>query len=201
MEKATRKRSDKSASADAASDRSLLLAGREVLLGVCGGIAAYKAAALASALVQAGAGATVVMTEEATKLVGPKTFEALTRRPVAISMWDANLAHPHVELARQAEVFCIAPATANIMAKAAVGIADDLMSATILAFDGALLMAPAMNAAMWKKPATQRNVQRLVEDGVTMIGPDDGRLSCGESGMGRMSSPEAIFDAIVKALQ
>ena len=201
MEKATRKRSDKSASADAASDRSLLLAGREVLLGVCGGIAAYKAAALASALVQAGAGVTVVMTEEATKLVAPKTFEALTRRPVAISMWDANLAHPHVELARQAEVFCIAPATANIMAKAAVGIADDLMSATILAFDGALLMAPAMNAAMWKKPATQRNVQRLVEDGVTMIGPDDGRLSCGESGMGRMSSPEAIFDAIVKALQ
>ena len=201
MEKATRKRSNKSSSADAANDRSLLLKGREVLLGVCGGIAAYKAAALASALVQAGAGATVVMTEEATKLVGPKTFEALTRRPVAISMWDANLAHPHVELARQADVFCIAPATANIMAKAAAGIADDLMSATILAFDGALLMAPAMNAVMWNKPATQRNVQRLVEDGVVMIGPDDGRLSCGESGMGRMSSPETIFDAIVKALQ
>ena len=196
-----RKRSDKSTSADAEKDCSLSLEGRDVLLGVCGGIAAYKAATLASALVQTGAGVTVVMTEEATKLVAPKTFEALTRRPVAISMWDANLAHPHVELARQAEVFCIAPATANIMAKTAAGIADDLMSATILAFDGALLMAPAMNAVMWKKPATQRNVRRLIEDGVTMIGPEAGRLSCGESGIGRMSSPEAIFEAIVKAFR
>ena len=194
-----RKRSNKETSADDANDRSRLLEGREVLLGVCGGIAAYKAAALASALVQAGAGVTVVMTEEATKLVAPKTFEALTRRPVATSMWGANLAHPHVELARQADVFCVAPATANIMAKAANGLADDLMSATILAFDGALLMAPAMNAVMWEKPATQRNVRRLVEDGVEMIGPEVGRLSCGESGAGRMSSPETIFDAIAKA--
>ena len=199
MKNETRDRLSESIPADIAKDRSFLLEGRDVLLGVCAGIAAYKTAALASSLVQAGAVVTVVMTEEATKLVAPKTFEALTRRPVAISMWDANFAHPHVELARQADVFCIAPATANIMAKAAAGIADDLMSATILAFDGALLMAPAMNAAMWKKPATQRNVRRLVEDGVTMIGPDDGRLSCGESGVGRMSSPETIFEAIAKA--
>ena len=175
--------------------------GRDVLLGVCGGIAAYKAASLTSALVQAGATVAVVMTEEATKLVAPKTFEALTRRPVATSMWDANLPHPHVELARQAEVFCVVPATANIMAKAAAGIADDLMSSTILAFSGALIMAPAMNTTMWEKPATQRNVRQLVDDGVVMVGPEVGRLSCGESGAGRMSSPEKIFDAIAEALR
>ena len=176
-----------------------ILKGRDVLLGVCGGIAAYKAAALTSALVQAGATVTVVMTEESTKLVAPKTFEALTRRPVAVSMWDANLPHPHIELARQADVLCVAPATANIMAKVAVGIADDLLSTTILAFAGTTIMAPAMNAVMWEKPATQRNVRRLVEDGVVLVGPETGRLSCGESGAGRMASPEKIFDAIVEA--
>lgn len=176
------------------------LAGREVLLGVCGGIAAYKAATLTSLLVKAGAGVTVVMTDEATKLVGPKTFEALTRRPVALSMWDARLVHPHIELARQAEVFCVVPATANIMAKAACGIADDLMSTTILAFDGTIIMAPAMNAVMWRKPATQRNVRQLVEDGVVMVGPETGRLSCGEAGVGRMSEPEEIFETIANAL-
>lgn len=173
---------------------------KEVLLGVTGGIAAYKAANLTSMLVKKGIGVTVVMTEEATKLVGPKTFEALTRRPVAISMWEANLVHPHIELARQADVFCIAPATANVMAKAANGIADDLMSTTILAFEGKLLMAPAMNTVMWEKPATQRNYRQLIEDGVTMLGPEVGRLSCGESGAGRMIEPEKIFEAIVKEL-
>lgn len=175
--------------------------GKEVLLGVCGGIAAYKAACLTSLLVKNGAGVTVVMTDEAAKLVAPKTFEALTRRNVAFSMWESNLVHPHIELARQADVFCVAPATANIMAKAANGLADDLMSTTILAFDGKLLMAPAMNSVMWNKPATQRNVERLKEDGVVMLGPEVGRLSCGESGAGRMISPEEIFDAIADALE
>lgn len=174
--------------------------GRDVLLGVCGGIAAYKAASLTSALVQAGATVAVVMTEEATKLVAPKTFEALTRRPVATSMWDANLPHPHVELARQAEVFCVVPATANIMAKAACGLADDLMSATILAFSGKLIFAPAMNSVMWKKNATQRNYRLLLEDGVEFVGPASGRLSCGEEGVGRMSEPSDILLAIEKAV-
>ena len=176
------------------------LTGKEVLLGVCGGIAAYKAASLTSFLAKSGAGVTVLMTESATKLVGPKTFEALTRRPVATTMWETNLVHPHIELARQADVFCIAPATANIMAKAAWGVADDLMSSTILAFSGKLLMAPAMNTVMWEKSATQRNFKTLQEDGVIMLGPESGRLSCGESGSGRMISPEAIFEAIVAAL-
>ena len=174
------------------------LTGVEILLGVCGGIAAYKAAALTSLLTKSGAGVTVLMTEAATELVAPKTFEALSGRPVATSLWKSNSAHPHIDLARKADLFCIAPATANIIAKAACGIADDLMSSAVLAFDKQIFMAPAMNTVMWEKPATQRNIQRLVEDGVVMIGPDDGRLSCGESGPGRMVSPETIAETIAK---
>ncbi len=177
------------------------VAGRELLLGVCGGIAAYKAAALTSLARKAGLGVTVIMTEAATKLVAPKTFEALSSRPVATSMWGPNLAHPHIELARQADVFCVAPATANTMAKAAAGFADNLTSATILAFTGTMIYAPAMNAAMWEKPATQRNLRRLIEDGATIVGPETGRFSCGEAGVGRMAEPEAIFDAILTALR
>ncbi len=180
-------------------NRAARLKNKEILIGVCGGIAAYKTAELVSALVKLGARPTVLMTEAATKLVAPKTFEALTRRAVALSMWDANFVHPHIELARQADVFCVAPATANIMAKAAYGLADDLMSSTILAFTGKLILAPAMNSAMWNKPATQRNLRQLIDDGCLVVGPDDGRLSCGESGVGRMAAPEAILDAICAA--
>ena len=177
------------------------VAGRELLLGVCGGIAAYKAAALTSLARKAGLGVTVVMTEAAMKLVAPKTFEALSSRPVATTMWGPNLAHPHIELARQADVFCVAPATANTMAKAAAGFADNLMTATILAFTGTLIYAPAMNAAMWEKPATQRNLRRLIEDGAAIVGPEVGRFSCGESGVGRMAEPETILDAVLAALR
>ena len=130
--------------------------GRELLVGVCGGIAAYKAADLVSKLVQAGAGVTVVMTHSATKLVGPKTFEALTGRPVGLDVFGPG-AHPHIEPARRAELFCVAPATANVIAKAACGLADDLLTTLLLAFEGPVLIAPAMNAAMWRKPAVQRN--------------------------------------------
>lgn len=177
------------------------LAGREILLGVCGGIAAYKAAALTSLARKAGLGVTVIMTEAATKLIAPKTFEALSSRPVATTMWGPNLAHPHIELARQADVFCVAPATANTMAKAAAGFADNLMTSTILAFTGTLIYAPAMNAAMWEKPATQRNFRQLIEDGATVVGPETGRFSCGEAGVGRMAEPETILEAIVAALR
>jgi len=183
------------------SDNWVNLTGRKVLLGVCGGIAAYKAASLVSMLVKSGAETTVVMTEAATKLIGSKTFEALTKRPVAINMWETGTVHPHIELARVAEVFCIAPATANILAKAAVGLADDLMSSTILAFDGDLLFAPAMNSVMWNKPSVKRNVAQLIEDGAKIVGPAVGRLSCGESGVGRMVEPEEIFGEIVKLLE
>ncbi|MBR2005507.1 MAG: phosphopantothenoylcysteine decarboxylase [Thermoguttaceae bacterium] len=177
------------------------LGGREILLGVCGGIAAYKAAVLTSLARKAGLGVTVIMTEAATKLIAPKTFEALSSRPVATTMWGPNLVHPHIELARQADVFCVAPATANTMAKAAAGFADNLMTSTILAFTGTLIYAPAMNAAMWEKPATQRNLRQLIADGATVVGPETGRFSCGEAGVGRMAEPEAIFEAIVAALR
>jgi phosphopantothenoylcysteine decarboxylase len=173
--------------------------GRELLIGVTGGIAAYKTAALVSRLVQAGAGVTVVMTRSATKLVGPKTFEALTGRPVGTGVFGRG-AHPHIELAEAAELLCVAPATANILAKAAHGIADDLLSTVLLSFDGPVLMAPAMNTVMWQKPAVQRNVAQLRADGVELIDPEEGYLSCGARGPGRMASPETIFEAIAAEL-
>ncbi|GAB6166529.1 hypothetical protein JCM19992_25290 [Thermostilla marina] len=173
--------------------------GREILIGVTGGIAAFKTAALVSKLVQAGAGVSVVMTESATHLIGPKTFEALTGRPVGIDVFGPS-PHPHIEPADNAELFCIAPATANILAKAACGIADDLVSTLILSFHGPILMAPAMNVHMWNKPAVQRNVRQLQDDGLVLIEPEEGYLSCGARGKGRMASPERILDEIRRRL-
>lgn len=175
------------------------LCGREILVGVSGGIAAYKTAVLVSKLIQSGAGVTVVMTRAATKLVGPKTFEALTGRPVGLDVFGPG-GHPHIEPARRAELMCIAPATANIIAKAACGLADDLLSTLLLAFEGPLVMAPAMNAAMWRKPAVQRNCRQLVEDGVILIDPQEGFLSCGETGVGRMAEPDAILKVLERTL-
>jgi phosphopantothenoylcysteine decarboxylase len=173
--------------------------GRELLIGVTGGIAAYKSAGLVSQLVQAGAGVSVVMTRSATRLIGPKTFEALTGRPVGVRVFGGG-AHPHIEAATKAELLCVAPATANILAKAACGLADDLLSTILLAFDGPVLMAPAMNTLMWQKPAVQRNVAQLRADGILLIDPEQGRLSCGMYGPGRMAEPDAIFEAIAKRL-
>ncbi len=173
--------------------------GRELLIGVTGGIAAYKTAGLVSRLVQEGAGVTVVMTSAACQLVAPKTFEALTGRPVSMDIFG-NGAHPHIELAEQAELLCVAPATANILAKAACGLADDLLSTLLLSFDGPILMAPAMNTRMWQKPAVERNVAQLARDGVTMIDPEEGYLSCGMRGPGRMAAPEKIFEVIGEQL-
>ena len=174
--------------------------GREILLGVTGGIAAYKAAILASKLVQAGVGVSVIMTRSATKLVGPRTFEALTGRPVRTEVFDATKIHAHIELARDAELLCIAPATANILGKMACGIADDLLSTVYLSFHGPVVVAPAMNCEMWEKKAVQRNVTQLQSDGVLFVGPESGRLSCGEVGMGRMPEPEQIIQVIQLAM-
>jgi len=174
--------------------------GRELLIGVTGGIAAYKTAALVSQLVQAGAGVTVIMTRSATRLIAPKTFEALTGRPVRTRVFGPG-AHPHIELAEQADLLCVAPATANILAKAAWGLADDLLSTVLLAFDGPVLMAPAMNALMWRKPAVQRNVAQLRGDGIVLIDPEEGYLSCGMTGPGRMAEPEKIFRTIAERLE
>ncbi len=174
--------------------------GREVVIGVTGGIAAYKTAALVSRLVQAGAGVSVVMTQSATKLVGPKTFEALSRRQVGIDTFGPS-PHPHIELADAAELICVAPATANMLAKAAWGLADDLLSTLLLSFHGPIVMAPAMNCRMWDKPAVKRNVRQLRDDGCIMVGPEEGYLSCGTRGTGRMASPDQIFETIAQALQ
>jgi phosphopantothenoylcysteine decarboxylase len=176
--------------------------GREILIGVTGGIAAYKTAALVSQLVQSGAGVTVIMTDAAEAFVGSATFEALTGRPVPRKLFgDPN--HPlgaHIELARKAEVMCVAPATANFLAKAAGGMADDLLSTLYLAFKGPILVAPAMNAEMWSKAAVGRNVTQLREDGVTIVDPEEGWLSCRDVGAGRMADPEKIRTAIEKAI-
>lgn len=172
---------------------------REVLLGVTGGIAAFKAAGLVSRLIAQGAGVSVVMTESATRLVAPKTFEALSGRPVGLETFGPG-PHPHIEPARRAHLLCVAPATANFLAKAAHGLADDLLSSLVLAFEGPILVAPAMNASMWKKQAVRRNVDRLIADGFHLIGPDEGRLSCGESGPGRMAEIDAIIARIAELL-
>jgi phosphopantothenoylcysteine synthetase/decarboxylase len=173
---------------------------REILIGVSGGIAAYKTAGLVSRLVQAGARVSVVMTRSAARLVGPKTFEALSGRPVRRGVFGPG-GHPHIEAAEQAELLCVAPATANVLAKAACGLADDLLSTVLLSFDGPVLMAPAMNTHMWEKPAVKRNVAQLRADGVMLIEPEEGYLSCGMRGPGRMASPERIFEAIARQLE
>ena len=174
------------------------LSGREIVLGVCGGIAAYKIAILTSRLVQAGAGVSVVMTQSARQFIGPATFAALTGRPVADEVFDppTHPLGPHIELAERGELLCIAPATANFLAKAANGLADDLLSTLYLAFDGPVVIAPAMNAAMWDKPAVERNVQQLREDGITFIDPEEGWQSCRREGAGRMAEPETILASL-----
>lgn len=172
--------------------------GRELVIGVTGGIAAYKTAALVSQLVQAGAGVSIAMTESATRFVGPATFAALTGRPVAIRTID-DPAFPlgaHISLAEAGQLLCIAPATANFLGKAAHGVADDLLSSLYLAFTGPVLLAPAMNTHMWQHRAVQRNVQQLREDGVHFVGPDEGWLSCRTRGPGRMVQVDTIFQAI-----
>ncbi len=178
------------------------LDGKCAVLGVTGGIAAYKACELASRLRKAGADVFVIMTENACEFVRPLTFETLTNHPVVTDTfarpetWEVE----HIALAKRADVFVIAPATANILAKMACGIADDMLSTTVLATKAPVLIAPAMNTGMWENPATQQNVETLRSRGVRFVGPEGGYLACGDSGTGRMSEPEAIFAQIEKIL-
>lgn len=179
-----------------------MLEGREIVIGVTGGIAAYKTAGLVSTLVQAGAGVTVVMTEAARQFVGEATFEALTGRPVATRIFHDD-DHPlgaHISLAEKGDLLCVAPATANFLAKTAHGLADDLLNTLVLAFTGPIVVAPAMNCEMWEKPAVARNVETLRGDGIVIVDPAEGWLSCRRRGMGRMASPERIQAAITEQL-
>ena len=178
------------------------LVGREIVLGVSGGVAAYKSAALASLLVQGGAGVTAVLTRAARRFVGSATFAALTGRPVASRTFDPAV-HPlggHIELAARADLLVVAPATADFLAKAAHGSADDLLSTLLLCAECRVLVAPAMNAAMWGKAAVQRNVRQVEADGMTVVPPGTGWLSCRQQGTGRMAEPSEILAAIEAAL-
>lgn len=175
----------------------------EIIVGVAGGVAAYKAADLVSKLVQKGLGVRVVMTRSAEEFVGAATFAALSGRPVNKDAFDSN-AFPlgaHIELARKSDLLVVAPATANFIAKAAHGLADDLLSTLYLSFTGPVIVAPAMNCEMWEKPVVQRNVNQLRSDGVQIAGPGEGWLSCRQKGAGRMIEPAELLVLIEDVLQ
>ena len=171
---------------------------KKVLLGLTGGVAAYKAAELVRRLGDRDIEVHVVMTEAACGFITPATLQALSGHPVYTSMWDGRIENgmPHIELSRDKDAIVVAPATADFMAKAALGLADDLLSTLCLARDCPLIVAPAMTRQMWDHPATQRNVAQLKRDGVTILGPDSGDQACGETGMGRMLEPDALAEAI-----
>ena len=176
-------------------------AGRHVVLGVSGGIACYKSCTLARRLTEAGATVDVVLTAAAAEFVRPVTFEALTGRPVLTSLWERGRGLAHIALAKQPDLLIVAPATAHILARAAMGMADDLLTALLLARTGPILAAPAMNDAMYAHPATTANLETLRERGWQFIGPDVGALAEGPSELpGRMSEPEAIVAAAARLL-
>jgi phosphopantothenoylcysteine decarboxylase/phosphopantothenate--cysteine ligase len=171
-----------------------------ILLGVCGGVAAYKAAALTSALVQKGALVDVVMTASAERFVGALTFASLTARPVYTSLWDAPERIPHIRLVREAEVILVAPATANLIAKLAHGIADDLLTTALLAARIPIVLAPAMNDAMYANDATQQNLATLRARGYEFVDPERGFLAERERGVGRLASEERLIEAVERVL-
>ena len=175
---------------------------KQVVLGITGGIAAYKAAELTRELQRKGMDVQVVMTRAAGSLVAPATFQALSGRPVFSDLWDPRIADNmgHIELSRGKDVIVVAPASANFLAKIANGLADDLLSTLCLARECPLLVAPAMNRQMWDHPATRRNVERLARDGVKLLGPASGDQACGEIGLGRMLEPLEIAEAVVAQL-
>lgn len=178
-----------------------VLRGKRILLGVSGGIAAYKAATVASRLTQAGALVDVLMTEAAQRFIAPLTFSALTGRPVRTDLWSlGNGQILHVSMGREADLVVIAPATANTIAKLALGLADDPLSTTVLATRAPLLLAPAMETGMWENPATQSNMRCLSERGAFLVGPMPGRLASGAVGMGRMAEPPQIIEMARKVL-
>jgi len=192
------KRPDAKAAVDA-------LRGKRIIVGVTGGIAAYKTAMLVSRLAQAGAEVTVAMTAAATKIVTPLTFQALSARPVYTSSWEhiESKDPQHISLADAADAVIVAPCTMDCMAKLATGRTDDVVSLILSAVDRAktpVLLAPSMNSAMWGQASTQRNLKTLVEDGFTMVGPGDGWQACRHIGTGRMSEPEAILSELERVL-
>ena len=170
----------------------------EIVLGVTGSIAAYKAAELVRLMIKAGWGVNVVMTKGATRFVGALTFQTLSRRPVTVDMFDdpEEWVPGHISMADRASVMVVAPCTANVIAKLAHGLADDMLTATALACPSPLIVAPAMNCLMWDHAATQTNVTTLQKRGVTLVDVGDGDLACGTEGHGRMAEPARIMKTI-----
>ena len=179
------------------------LVNKKIVLGISGGIAAYKSAELARALIQEGAEVQVVMTEAAQQFITPITMQALTGKLVFTNQWDDRIANnmAHIELSRQADAILIAPASADLIAKLSLGLADDLLSTLCLARDCPLLIAPAMNLQMWAHPATQRSITRLNSDGINILGPSSGDQACGEVGIGRMLEPSEICEQLIAFFQ
>lgn len=178
--------------------------GRRLLIGVSGGIAAYKACTVVSRLAQAGATVTVLMTDAATKFVTPLTFQALSGRPVYTSQWQHSEAHDpqHIALADRCDAALIAPCTMDMMAKLATGRTDDVIALVLSAIDRTktpVLLAPAMNDAMWNQPSTKRNAEQLENDGFTLVGPGTGWQACRHVGTGRMVEPEDLVEALKQA--
>lgn len=176
---------------------------KRIVLGITGGIAAYKAAELVRLLVKDDIDVQVVMTRAACGFITPATLQALSGKPVFTDMWDARVPDnmAHIELSRGADLIAVAPATADFLAKLAHGLGDDLLSTLCLARDCPLLVAPAMNRQMWDNPATRRNVTQLERDGIVTLGPASGDQACGETGMGRMLEAQQICEEIISALQ
>ena len=177
------------------------LSGLNILLGVSGGVAAYKAVDLASRLTAGGAKINTIMTVNACRLIGPKSFEAVTNSAVYTTLWNTTQEYKisHINLADRADIVVVAPATANIIGKIANGICDDLLSTTLCAcWAKPTLLAPAMNNNMWTNAAVQRNIKTVKGMGFKLIGPEKGRLACGTEGIGRMSEPQDILEAIEK---
>ena len=175
---------------------------KSILLGICGGIAAYKSAYLVRLLQDKGYQVQAMMTEAATHFITPVTFQALTNQLVLTDIWDPRIPNrmAHIEATRQADAMVIAPATANVIAKLAAGLADDLLTTTALARNCPLLVAPAMNREMWAQASTQRNIKQLEQDGIIIIGPASGSQACGEVGEGRMEEPDIMASIIDRAI-
>lgn len=179
-----------------------MLSGKNVVLGVCGGIAAYKACDIVSRLKKLGANVDVIMTDSAAEFVAPLTFQTLSQNPVVqdmfeeVSAWDVR----HISLAKKADVFLIAPATANIIGKMANGIADDMLSTTVMATKAKVMIAPAMNSAMYENAVLQRNIEVLKDLGCAFVEPESGRLACGDVGKGKLAQPEDIVEIVQQQL-
>ena len=175
-----------------------MLNGKNIVIGVCGGIAAYKSLEVISRLKKLGANVDVIMTKSATNFVSPLSFESLSQNAVTVSMFDNIRPYEieHIALAKKADLFCIVPATANIIGKVANGIADDMVSTTIMATKSTVVFAPAMNTAMYENTITQQNIKKLKDLGYYFIEPDCGRLACGDTGRGKLADVDTIVDEI-----